>query len=1052
MFPMKPEKLIISAFGPYADLMPEIDFKQFENKGLFLISGDTGAGKTTIFDAICYALYGTTSGTYRDTKNLRSEYAKDDVKSFVDFYFTHQGKKYHVWRPTEYESKDKPVLYEEGKKPVDGIKQVNKAIIELLQIDGKQFKQIAMIAQGEFWALLNANTDKRTEILRTLFMTDCYNKMENKLKDRMVAAQTKLHDTEKSIVQYFGDVTADPEDEKFAELEELKNRANGSGSAWNLEEMLKTIVSLLESDREKEEAVKKELSAAEEELAKSNEKLVRAETDNQFIERLAKLEKERVSLAERAGEIEELEKLTARQKAATHEVKPAYDAWNKKNSEIVQTERLIAETKQKKTAAEKKAETAQKELEEANERGPEADGLKQRINMIAGEEAKYRQRDELSGRLDMLTKEEAELKAEGSRLETAEKELKEHTDALRKTVAGLKDKPAELEKITAEGKALSLLKKKIGNVFSEEVKERERRKGQLKEAQEAFNKAFEAYETANSKRMNAEKILQRCRAGILAGSLEEGKKCPVCGSTKHPEPAVLPPESITEDEYDGLVKKEEELRGAKDGVLAGSEKAGTELSEYENKMKEDILDCLGDELLGMSTDKDELDPLLEELDGALKTVQDRILEKQEQYRKVKADCDLLEKSEKELEDATGVRAEKQAKEKEDLHRRSSENAKALSETAATLAALKDLSFANWNEASAEKQRLENALDKLMAYIDGAEKAKAGADRDLAAIGSQLVTQENNLRAQKADETNLKEELDQKLKERSLESTEELLGLVVPEEELAESERTAAKYRQQVTTNAKLLEQAKSDAEGKKTVDVEVMKQVCAEQTLAVKAIRAAENAVSNRIANNNEKQRNIMSRRDEYESSKKSFGICKRLYDLVKGTSSSGKITLEQYVQASGFDSIIAAANRRLLPMSDGQYELYRQEKAGDGRSKTFLDLEVLDNYTGHRRPVGNLSGGESFKASLSLALGLSDKVSSAKGGIQMDALFIDEGFGTLDRKSIDSAMDILVNLSGANKLVGVISHREELIENIPQQIRVNKTKAGSTITIDLGL
>ena len=176
------------------------------------------------------------------------------------------------------------------------------------------------------------------------------------------------------------------------------------------------------------------------------------------------------------------------------------------------------------------------------------------------------------------------------------------------------------------------------------------------------------------------------------------------------------------------------------------------------------------------------------------------------------------------------------------------------------------------------------------------------------------------------------------------------------------------------------------------------------------------------------------------------------MYKLVKGNTGNGKITLEQYIQAAGFDGIIAAANRRLLPMSDGQYELYRQEDSVGKKSNTFLDLEVLDNYTGHRRPVGNLSGGESFKASLSLALGLSDTVSTNLGGVQMDAIFIDEGFGTLDKKSIDSAMDILINLSGANKIVGVISHREELIENIPQQIRVKKTKDGSQITIDSGI
>ena len=172
----------------------------------------------------------------------------------------------------------------------------------------------------------------------------------------------------------------------------------------------------------------------------------------------------------------------------------------------------------------------------------------------------------------------------------------------------------------------------------------------------------------------------------------------------------------------------------------------------------------------------------------------------------------------------------------------------------------------------------------------------------------------------------------------------------------------------------------------------------------------------------------------------------------MRGTTKNGKITLEQYIQAAGFDGIISAANRRLLPMSEGQYELFRQEDSLGKKSNNFLDLEVLDNHTGHRRPVCNLSGGESFKASLSLALGLSDTVSSNLGGVQMDALFIDEGFGTLDKRSIDNAMDILINLSGTNKLVGVISHREELIENIPQQIRVTKTKDGSFISTDRGL
>ena len=216
-------------------------------------------------------------------------------------------------------------------------------------------------------------------------------------------------------------------------------------------------------------------------------------------------------------------------------------------------------------------------------------------------------------------------------------------------------------------------------------------------------------------------------------------------------------------------------------------------------------------------------------------------------------------------------------------------------------------------------------------------------------------------------------------------------------------------------------------------------------------IRERLNSSDSRSKHNLEKKEEIRSLQPQLEKAVREVNQTSRLYALVRGTTKTGKITLEQYVQAAGFDRIIRAANRRLIPMSDGQYEMYRQEDSLGKKSNTFLDLEVLDNYTGHRRPVGNLSGGESFKASLSLALGLSDTVSMNNGGVQMDALFVDEGFGTLDRKSIDNAMEILKGLSTANKLVGVISHREELMENIPQKILVKKEKDGSHISVETG-
>ncbi len=284
------------------------------------------------------------------------------------------------------------------------------------------------------------------------------------------------------------------------------------------------------------------------------------------------------------------------------------------------------------------------------------------------------------------------------------------------------------------------------------------------------------------------------------------------------------------------------------------------------------------------------------------------------------------------------------------------------------------------------------------------------------------------------------------------SVDNMIEFVSDEEEIAEGEEQINAYKKSVDTNKTQLKQAKEDAKGKSYVDIVELERTCNEQKEIVEEYRGKTNDINNRITNNNENMKNILAQKGELEKARNEHSVCERLYKLVKGTTSNGKITLEQYIQAAGFDGILMAANKRLYPMSDGQYELYRQEDSVGKKSNTFLDLEVLDNYTGHRRPVGNLSGGESFNASLSLALGLSDTVSSNLGGVQMDALFVDEGFGTLDRKSMDNAMDILMNISSSNKLVGIISHREELMESIPQQIKVKKNKEGSSITVENGV
>ena len=1058
---MKPIKLELSAFGPYAGKIPEINFEQFENKGLFLISGDTGAGKTTIFDAICFALYGTTSGTYRDTKNLRSEYANDSTESYVDFYFSHQGKKYHIWRQPAYArkkqrgagvitEKEKAVLYTEGAAPIEGITPVNNAVKELLNIDDKQFKQIAMIAQGEFWNLLNAKTEQRTEILRTIFMTSGYKSIEYKLKDRMDSCYKVRANTENSIVQYFCDAEADAESECYEELEELQERAGRSSSAWNLDEMLDLLEKVIDADKKTLKEIKAGFKDADQELEKNKKALATAETSNKFIKRLRDLNEEKETLDAQKESIHEKENLLKLQRAATREVNPSYLAWNSKKEEVAKTTKQVENEEDGLKSATNKASEAEKVLAEASKSRPEAEKLQREIDRIAAEEEKYQQRDSLRKELKKFEDSEADLVEEADQLIDTEHKLQEKIKGLQATIAELKGRPSELVEARSSGDNLQNLLDSIVTIADDQIPEREKRSKDLLTKQESFKKAFEKYNAANSKRIEAERILDGCRAGILAKDLVDGQMCPVCGAVHHPKLATLPKESVTEEEYKELQDEESRLLDDKSKKNTDAEKAKVALEQHEDQMRVAILDCLENDILGMDKSDETMDELIESLKRARAVVDQKIKDNNTRQAALDKDCKVLMQAEESLEKALGKETEELAEAKNDLADKKQDIGKLLTEAKTNLKALERLSFESWTVASKELKKLTSEKKEIDDSINQATEAKIEADKKVTEHKAALKTLQDTLSAQKEDEKSLKVALDKALKSQKFESIDEMLEYVVDEKTISACEKEITAYNQSVATNKTQLLQAEKDAKGKTEVDISELKDLCNEQSKAVEKIRKSQNEVENRIKNNGEKLGNIRSQQGELEKARKEHTICSTLYNLVKGTTGNGKITLEQYIQAAGFDGIIAAANRRLLPMSGGQYELYRQEDSLGKKSNNFLDLEVLDNYTGHRRPVGNLSGGESFKASLSLALGLSDTVSSNLGGIQMDALFIDEGFGTLDRKSIDGAMDILINLSGANKLVGIISHREELMENIPQQIKVEKKIDGSHVNIEL--
>ena len=1055
---MKPIKLIISSFGPYAGLMPEINFEKFKEQGLFLITGDTGAGKTMIFDAICFALYGETSGTYRDKEHLRSEYADPSQKSYVDFYFSHQGRNYHVYREPAYErekqrgeglikEKEKAILYEEGKAPEEKITNVNTKIKELLKIDDKQFKQIAMIAQGEFWDLINANTERRTQILRTIFNTSGYKDMESRLMLRMKKNETEAGDVRKSIVQYFLDVTADPQDENIEVLTDLQNKARITESAWNIDEMIAAIDTIVESDMARQADVEAELKKAEETLKKNNDSLATAATNNGFIERVEKLQKEQEKLLERKTEMLDAETLLNRQKSASREVNPTYVTWKKKNEEVASTEKQISKKLEEKGKAEKKTEESKLSLAEAEKQRPELERLKKLSDKIGEEEPKYKQRDELIlslKKLEETAKKDKETEAE---ITVEEKELNARITELQKIVADNGNKPVELEKVRAEGKELKSSSEDIKGILNSGVKERSKRQKALMNKQEVFKKAFDDYEQMNAERIQAEKIFEGNKAGILAKDLQEGQACPVCGSTHHPNLAVISDTDISEEQLEEFKEKESVAQEKKASANLAAEKAKTLLEEYEEQMRGSILDVL----TGSPFEKDSAGKNLEELLIMLGEADKGLDEKLKNIMALEIElakkCELYDKARKELELASGDKKRELENRKQKLSESKNSTETAMAETSAVLNTLATLSYENWAKASEEKKKIDKNITEINKTLEEAALAKTNAEKEYASVEASLKTLNDTLSSQKIDEDQYKAAFEKKLAELKFDTVEEMKSFVVSEEELSETEKKINDYKQEAATVKTQLQQAKEDAKDRKIIDLEALKTLCAEQDKAVNEIRVLSNKINNRISINKEKRTNIANQKSGFEKSLKEYNLCKRLYDLARGTSGNGKITLEQYIQAAGFDGIIAAANRRLLPMSDGQFELRRKDSLGK-RSSNFLDLEVMDYHTGHKKPVGNLSGGESFKASLSLALGLSDTVSSSKGGVQMDALFVDEGFGTLDKKSMDSTIETLENLTGANKLVGVISHREELIESIPesQQIKVIKTAKGSQL------
>lgn len=1082
---MKPTKLVMQAFGAYAE-QTEIDFTQFEEKGLFLICGDTGAGKTTIFDAISYALYGEASGSYRDTKNLKSEYVDKKVESFVDFYFTHQGKDYHVCRKPSFkytnrngkpdEQAEKVIFYQpdgttlEGAKNVDGTKEKPGAIPQLLNMDAGQFMQVAMIAQGEFWKLLNAKTNERTEILRTIFQTDAYKKLELKLKNRMDVSFAARKEKEQSISQSFREVKVEPAEisegisgilvEDLAEDSEeqprsvvqricdLQEKLQDSKAVWNIEEMLTLLQAVIGEDTEKAKQKETVLAQAEEELQKLQGTLVSAKDNNAILERYARTKEEREVLESQKGLFEERRIQLDRTKQATYKVKLEYDAWSAKEHEWERTKQLITDGAQTLADCQTRAGMADAKVKETEALRPEAEQCQKIVDKVREEEPRYKEREMLQHELGQIQLQLAAQEQQEAALVTAEQTLQKRIGELQEQQAMWKEEPQQLAQAQAEHDKLLDSQKKTESIAKNLIPAWRRKQQELEEAQREYRENQDAYESAKEAFTHADRLYRANLVGILASDLAEGEPCPVCGATHHEKLATLVEASVTEEQCKELKAVEEKKLDAFNQATASASSLRADVQVKGQQIKEEIRGYMTPEFIG---GVEALEELIVSFERQREKLVDTVAQSRERLDTLQQNCEKLREVEAMLARAQGTEMARLAEQRKSLvEERQSLIAKQAA-SQATLAALQTLSYPDWEAAMQAGNHALARVKEIQTALDTAAKEKKSADEAVARVQASIATQKQALEQQKSDAQMLKQRLNEKLTACQFASVEEMQAQVATDAEIHAEEAKLADYDKKVTEVAARLSQLEQeqDARHRTLVDLEQLQQEHTSKRVQVETLRTALQAITFRIQNNCEKQQNIRAQQVAYEKAKKENDTSYRLYTLVSGQTRNGKITFEQYIQAAGFDSILQAANRHLLPMSDNQFQLYRQTNAVGKQTNTFLDLEVLDISTGKRRPVGNLSGGESFKASLSLALGLSDTIAENRGGIQMDALFVDEGFGTLDSKSLEETKDALLSMSGENKLVGIISHRDELMD-IPQKLRVTKGRGGSRIQMEL--
>lgn len=1042
---MRPLLLTMEAFGPYAG-RETVDFAALDGAGLYLITGDTGAGKTTIFDAISYALYGEPSGRARTDKMLRSDYAPADAPAGVELTFTYREKPYHIRRLLERERPKKrgdgvitdPAAAEltlPGGQVVTGTAAVTARVEGILGITREQFSQIVMIAQGDFQRLLFSGTKDRTEILRRIFATQTIEAFQNRLRELARESRRAWLSKQEQMRLLAGGIRCDQGSPLGALLARWRQEPE---AVHNAGELLEALGDYIAREEEQIAALQAQRKALGQEESKLEVALARIRESNARLAELKEKSGKLAALEGQAGEIRDKEQQKARGELARSKIAPVDRALREAWQEQEAAAQSLGQAQRDREAEQKALEAAETALEEALSREGERTALRGKILRLEEALPHYRRREELAGQMEVqalvLRKTQGELQAGEDRQEACRFRLEELAQALAELAALPAPQTLELA-LSRAGERLDALEE-LERLWADLALARE----SCRETQAQYGLAEAEHARADKTYRQLEQDFLREQAGLLARELREDHPCPVCGAREHPAPARLSDTAPTKGEVDDARQEAETRRETRERLsreCAAALERVRALGEQGQSQTQKLLPNLepGGEPLQLAALRQEAAAAKAALEQELQGLRERLAEKP-----------ALEQAQESLWEEQQNRAQALA----ELQRQLAGQKEGLSRLEGEHAAL-DLRLGEEtaDDGEAELLRSKETLSALEVQLEDARQAQQSAAAALERAQATLAERRLRQEALADRQEEHSRRFLQALAEGGFATPQSYRDALRTPEQLVQLEEELAEYRRELDFLRRDVARLEGETRGDTPQDAGALE----ERLQALGALLAemeAELARRQSAGSGNLQARSALETCSREMAAAEEESLAhKELADTAGGgIGGKDKLTFETYLQTAYFDRILQAANLRFAPMTGGQYELRRQRSASNLAAKTGLDLDVLDHYTGKARDVRSLSGGESFKASLALALGLSDVVQQSSGGIQLDAMFLDEGFGSLDESSLDMAIATLQNLAAGSRSIGIISHVGELGNRVERQLLVEKTPQGSHVVL----